>query len=284
VVKYAIGLPNVGPFGDPRLLLELGTLAERSGWDGVFVWDHLLYHDQSWPLADPTVVLAALATATTRVRLGVLMSALARRRPQKFAREQAGLDHLSGGRLVCGVGLGSMPAEYAAFGEDPDPRARAARLDEALEVVTGLWTGQPTHHAGPAYTVDGVTMRPTPVQRPRIPIWCAGRWPARAPLRRAARWDGVVPTAEGYGRGRLMPVEVLGEIVQTVREHRGHLDGFEVVMEGHTDGAEADRGAATVDRYRAVGLTWWIEALGWWRGGVDAAVDRIRQGPPASTG
>jgi alkanesulfonate monooxygenase SsuD/methylene tetrahydromethanopterin reductase-like flavin-dependent oxidoreductase (luciferase family) len=277
MVLHAVGLPNVGEFGDPSLLVELAVLAEERGWDGVFGWDHVLYRDPQWSVASPVVVLAAIAARTSRIRLGVLVTALPRRRVQVVARESATLDRLSGGRLVFGAGLGSIDAEYAAFGEDPDLRHRAARLDESLDALVALWSGEPVSFEGAQVTVSGVTMRPTPMQRPRIPIWCAGRWPTRAGFRRAARWDGVMPTFPEYGRDRPAPPEVLAAVTAFIAEERGSLHGFDVVMEGWTEPGSA---GATIAPYAEAGLTWWIEAMGWWRGGVAEARRRIAAGPP----
>jgi probable F420-dependent oxidoreductase len=276
----AVGVPNLGTFGDPALLVELARAAEEAGWDGFFVWDHLLYRDPEWPVADPTVVVSAIAARTERIRLGVLVTALARRRVAKVAKETATLDRLSAGRLVFGVGLGSLPAEFSAFGEPADPRQRAARLDESLEVLDRLWTGEPVTFAGDHVTATDVMMRPVPVQQPRIPVWCAGRWPNKAPFRRAARWDGVMPTHTDYGLGQTMPPDELSAVVRYVRAHRDIEAPFDVVLEGWTDGSAADRGAARVAPYVGAGLTWWIEALGWWRGTPADAMARIRQGPP----
>jgi alkanesulfonate monooxygenase SsuD/methylene tetrahydromethanopterin reductase-like flavin-dependent oxidoreductase (luciferase family) len=262
-VRFAAGVPNVGPFGDPLLLTDLAVAAEDSGWDAFFIWDHLLYRDQRWPVADPTVVIAAVAARTSRIRFGVLMNQLARRRVGKVARESATLDRLSGGRLIPGAGLGSVPGEFTAFGEPGDLRERAARLDESLEVLTELWRGEPVTFHGEHVTVTGVTMLPPPLQQPRIPIWCGGRWPAKTPFRRAARWDD------------------LAAVLRYIREHR--QDGappLAVALEGRTDGAAADRGGRHVAAYREAGLTWWVEALGWWRCDPAGAMARIRQGPP----
>jgi len=273
MLRFAVGLPNVGEFGDPRVLVELGTLAEAHGWDAVYVWDHLLYHDPQWSVANPVVAVSGLAAVTSRIRLGVLMTALPRRRPQIVAQETASLDVLSGGRAVFGAALGSLDEEYAAFGEDPSLRARAATLDASLDLLDRLWTGQPVTLASGAT----VTLLPAPVQRPRPPIWIAGRWPNRAGFRRAARWDGIVATFTEYGREKPVPPEVLAEVVAFVAAERGTLDGFDVVVEGWT---EPDTAAATVVPYAEAGLTWWIEAMGWWRGGVEEARNRITAGPP----
>lgn len=260
-VSYAVGLPNVGEFGDPRVLVELAAAAEEHGWDGVYLWDHLLYHQPDWPVANPTVALSAIAALTSRVRLGVLMVALPRRRVQTVARETASLDLLSGGRLVTGFGLGSLDAEYSAFGEDPSLPVRAAKLDAGLAELTALWD----------------RFLPAPVQRPRIPIWCPGRWPIRAGLRRAACWDGAMPIFAAYGRDVPVPPEEFAAVVRFLSSQRGGLDGFDIALEGATP---VRGGAGVVEPYAEAGLTWWVEAMGWWRGGVAEARTRIAAGPP----
>ena len=275
-----MGLPNVGDYGDPRLLVELAQTAEDAGWDGVFVWDHVAYRERGWPVADPYVTVAAIAAVTERVRLGVLVSALARRRPWKFARETASLDVLSGGRLVVGVGLGSQGREeFAAFGEDPDLGVRAARLDEGLEVLLGLWSGEPYAFQGRHYSVEETVFVPRPCQRPRPPIWVAGRWPARRPFRRAARFDGVFPTFEGLGPSDSPTPEQLRAVVTYTVSHRDREAGpFDVALEASSDGPDPE----LVGAYADAGLTWWIEKLGWFRGSVDATRRRIEQGPPSA--
>ena len=276
-MQFAIGVPNVREFADPNLLLDLGRRTEEAGWDGFFVWDHLVYRHPGDPVCDPWVAVTAVATATTRVRLGVMVCALARRRPWKVARETAALDILSGGRLVFGAGLGSLAqGEYAAFGEDPDDRVRADRLDEALEIVAGLWTGEPFSFDGRYHRVDETVFRPTPVQRP-IPVWTAGRWPARRPFRRAARWQGVFATHHDVGLGKAMTPAQLEKIVGFTLAHRHNVSAFDVVVEGATEGGED---AARVSAYAEVGLTWWVEQLSWARGSVDEMRARIERGPP----
>ncbi|HCU97258.1 MAG TPA: LLM class flavin-dependent oxidoreductase [Actinobacteria bacterium] len=278
--RCAVGVPNVGAFGDPKLLVSMAVAAEDAGWDGFFLWDHLLWRDQQWHVADPTVVISAVAARTERIRIAIMVNLLARRRAAKVAREAVTLDVLSGGRLIVGAGLGSFPAEFTAFGESADPRVRAARLDEALHLMDALWSGQPVTFRGEHVTATDVTMLPRPVQRPRIPVWCGGRWPHKPPFRRAARWDGVMPTHTDYGLGETMPPAQLRAAVQYTRQHRAAAGPFDVALEGRTDGTAADRGAGHVQPYVSVGLTWWIEAVGWWRGTSDDAMARIRQGPP----
>jgi len=279
-LSCAIGVPNVGTFGDPAVLVELAVAAEEHGWDGFFVWDHLLYWDPQWAVADPVVAIAAVAARTARVRLGILVNALARRRVGKVARESVTLDQLSQGRLVFGAGLGSRAEEFTAFGEPGGAKERAARLDESLELLDALWTGEPVTFHGEHLTATEVTMLPRPVQQPRIPVWCGGRWPNKAPFRRAARWDGVMPTHTGYGLGQTMPPDDLRAVVRYTLEHRSTGGPFEVALEGRTDGTTPDRGGRHVIPYAEAGLTWWIEALGWWRGTPEDALARVRQGPP----
>jgi len=261
-------------------VVELAVAAEEHGWDGFFVWDHQLYWDPQWAVADPVVVIAAVAARTARVRLGILVNVLARRRVGKVARESVTLDQLSRGRLVFGAGLGSRAEEFTAFGEPGEAKERAARLDESLELLDALWTGEPVTFRGEHLTATDVTMLPGPVQRPRIPVWCGGRWPNKAPFRRAARWDGVMPTHADYGLGQTMPPEDLRAVIGYTLEHRGTGGPFDVVLEGRTDGTAPDRGGHHVSPYAEAGLTWWIEALGWWRGTPEDALARVRQGPP----
>jgi alkanesulfonate monooxygenase SsuD/methylene tetrahydromethanopterin reductase-like flavin-dependent oxidoreductase (luciferase family) len=194
-MRYAVNVPNFEDYGDARTVAGLAADAEAAGWDGFFVWDHLAFV-KAWRLriADPWVLLTAVALATERLRLGPMVTPLPRRRPWKLARETVTLDRLSGGRLVLGVGLGEPPEdEYGSFGEPTDPVVRAAMLDEGLEVLTRLWSGETVSFQGRHYRVDQVAFQPTPVQRPRIPIWVAGAWPRPGPLRRAARFDGSCP-------------------------------------------------------------------------------------------
>jgi alkanesulfonate monooxygenase SsuD/methylene tetrahydromethanopterin reductase-like flavin-dependent oxidoreductase (luciferase family) len=197
------------------------------------------------------------------------------------ARETASLDLLSEGRLVFGAGLGSHPGEYEDFGEDPDARVRAARLDEGLAIIDALWSGQAVAHRGEHYSVSTEPFLPRPLQRPRIPVWIAGRWPARRPFRRAARWDGVFPTREGVGHDQTMTPAQLREIVEYTRSHRETEGAFDVVLEGQTAGNDPAVDLGLVEGYAEAGLTWWIEKLGWFRGSVEQVRARIAAGPPA---
>jgi alkanesulfonate monooxygenase SsuD/methylene tetrahydromethanopterin reductase-like flavin-dependent oxidoreductase (luciferase family) len=185
---------------------------------------------------------------------------------------------LSEGRLRFGAGLGSLrEAEYAAFGEDASDAARAERLDEGLEIIRGLWSGRPFAYRGRHYTVAETVFVPTPVQQP-LPIWVGGRWPNRAPFRRAARWDGVFPTHRDVGHAETMSPQQLQEIVDYTLSRRERSGPFDVVIEGQSP-ADPDEAGAVVRRFSDAGLTWWIEKLGWFRGPVDEMRRRIEAGP-----
>jgi alkanesulfonate monooxygenase SsuD/methylene tetrahydromethanopterin reductase-like flavin-dependent oxidoreductase (luciferase family) len=220
----------VAPFGElsePRVLARLAAETEEAGWDGFFVWDHMVYSAPVTHVADPWVAMAAIACATSRVRIGALVTPTPRRRIHKLARETVTLDRLSEGRLVLGVGVGGdAHGEFGPFGEEPDMRERAKRLDADLERLMELWGGE---------------FQPVPVQQPRIPVWVAARWPKRRPLERARRWDGIFPID-------LPGPEALAELVTDVR------DGFDVVI---TEPAGADFGP-----WEAAGATWCLTGFG----------------------
>jgi hypothetical protein len=268
-MRHAVYLPTFGAFSDPALLADVAAEAEQAGWDGVFIWDHLaMWFAAEAPVTDTTVALAAIARATERVEFGALVTPLARRRPQKVARESVALDHLSAGRLVLGVGLGMNEHEFEAFGEEADLRARGDRLDEALDVVTALWRGAPVEHTGGHHVARG-EFHPRPARRPRIPIWVAGAWPHRRPFRRAARFDGMVPMLAEPGPFDTPP-HVYREALELISPLRPDPDApFDVA---HTHGdpdTDLDRRRARIDPYREAGVTWWMEDVGPWRFGAE---------------
>jgi alkanesulfonate monooxygenase SsuD/methylene tetrahydromethanopterin reductase-like flavin-dependent oxidoreductase (luciferase family) len=283
VLRYAVGLPNVREYADPRVLLDLAAEAEEAGWDGAFLWDHIAREeDRSVPATDPWIAAAAMAVRTQRLRLGIMVTPLARRRPWKVAREAVALDMLSGGRFTLGVGLGGgAQAEFAAFGESPDPRVRAELLDEGLAILDGLWSGEPFTFEGTHYSVTGAQFTPRSAQEPRVPVWVAGRWPNRRPFRRAARWDGLFPVFEGVGAGQMAtPAQLAEAVAYTLGEREDADRAFDVAMECVSAGEDPAADAALAATYADAGLTWWVEALGWFRGTLEAMRERIRRGPP----
>ena len=196
-MRSALYIPLFDELADPALVARLSAEAEEAGWDGVFVWDHVRWHEPVVDVADTQITLAAIASATERIRLGPMVTPLARRRPVKVARETATLDRLSNGRLTLGVGLGSdrFGSEYSITGEELDERKRAQMLDEALEILQAAWSGELVQHRGEHYTVDSMRFLPPPVQRPGVPIWVAGFYGKPRPLRRAARYASSPSTS-----------------------------------------------------------------------------------------
>jgi alkanesulfonate monooxygenase SsuD/methylene tetrahydromethanopterin reductase-like flavin-dependent oxidoreductase (luciferase family) len=284
-MRYAVNVPNFEDYSDVRTVAGLAADAEAAGWDGFFVWDHLAFV-KAWKLriADPWMLLTGVALATERLRLGPMVTPLARRRPWKLARETVTLDRLSGGRLVLGVGLGEPPEdEYGSFGEPTDPVVRAAMLDEGLEVLVRLWSGETVSFSGRHYRVDQVAFQPTPVQRPRIPIWVAGVWPHRGPLRRAARFEGSCPVKVDAGDELVVldPGDVRA-LRAVVDRHRADPSApFDVVLGGSTP---EDPGAARamLDPLAEAGMTWWQECVDPRQTDLARFRRRVRQGPPGA--
>jgi alkanesulfonate monooxygenase SsuD/methylene tetrahydromethanopterin reductase-like flavin-dependent oxidoreductase (luciferase family) len=203
-MRYGVSIPNVG---DPTQLVELAVTCEAAGWDGFFLWDHLVLDAAELPPAlDPWVLMGAIAARTSTIKLGALVTPVPRRRPWKLAKEIATLDHLSGGRLIVGVGLGvPVDAEYAAFGEPSDPRVHASKLDEGLILLDGFLRGTPVDFQGDHYQVNAC-LRPASLQQPRPPIWVAATLPYTRGVRRARKWDGIFPLHRDHGL--LRPDEV----------------------------------------------------------------------------
>lgn len=272
-LRHAVCVPTFGDF-DARTLGELAGAADEAGWDGFFCWDHMLWDPLGRGVADTTVALTAIALATSRLRFGPLVTPVARRRPWKLARELASLDHLSGGRLVLGVGNGD-DADFVPVGDPAPARHRAAVLDESLVILRRLLEEpEPVTHAGPHYRLDEVQLHPQTVQ-PRIPVWVAGWWPHRKPLRRAAAYDGVVPLWPDFALPT--PAE-LHTCLDVIREQRGHLDGFDALVWARPSGPDDTRPA----EYAAVGATWWVEAFDPRADTLDVVRRRIVAGPPGS--
>lgn len=199
-MKRGLFVPPFDNLADPNLITELAVRSEAIGWDGFFLWDHIQYSDPIEAMCDPWVCMAAIASATERIRIGAMVTPLARRRPQVVARQAATLDLLSGGRMTLGLSVGGdSNGEMAELGEAGEMKTRAAMLDEGLELLDSMLSGDPIAHHGTHYSIDSKPFLPKPVQAPRIPVWLGARWrdplpdPLPRPLRRAAAWDGLFP-------------------------------------------------------------------------------------------
>ena len=268
--------------GPAREQVALARAADDAGWDGVFTFDGIHVGDDI-EIHDPFALLAAFAVATSHVRLGAIVHPLARRKPWEVARQATTVDQLSGGRLVLPVGLGAVDdAGFARVGDMADRRTRAERLDESLEILTGLWRGEPFGYQGRHYRFEPMAFRPTPVQRPRIPIWVVGLWGSERSMRRVSRYDGYLPNLpldQGGGPG----AEVAPETVRAMRDwldrHRGDHP-IDLVIDGTTSATDKTAATDSVGVLAEAGATWWIETDWTALGDVAALRARIDAGPP----
>jgi len=278
-MKYGLSLPNRGDYGDIHRMVELAVLAEESGWDGFFIWDH--YASGVAPHLDPWITMAAIACHTQKMRLGIHITPLSRRRPWKVAREIVTLDHLSQGRMVLGVGLGDFKGkEFEAFGEVVDNATRAERLDEGLEIINGLSSGKPFSYQGKHYQIAKTTFNPPPVQTPRVPVWVAGLWSNKSPFRRAARWDGVIPLPRGRGKKEYLTPDEIRAIIAYIRQHRNEESPFDVCQSVSSAGKTLAQEKAAVKPYVDAGVTWWVDFIYSGTGKVKDNIERIKAGPP----
>lgn len=288
-MRFGVYVPNFGPYGDARVLAELAYVAEEAGWDGFFLWDQVSKSTLTPTIdamVDPWVALTAIALRTQTILLGPLVTPLPRRRPWMVARETVSLDHLSGGRFIFGVGAGGGYYDFEALGEVADAKTLATLLDEGLEVLTSLWRGEQYSHKGVAYHIKEAQFLPRPLQSPRIPIWVANLWPAKAPLRRAVRWDGVVPIGRDLPLEAMLSSQEMREIVRSVASQPGYATPFEVVHMGITEGIDPIHDRQVVAAYEQVGVTWWVEKIlpelwgSWKEWPLEAMRSRIQKGPP----
>jgi alkanesulfonate monooxygenase SsuD/methylene tetrahydromethanopterin reductase-like flavin-dependent oxidoreductase (luciferase family) len=260
-VKFGLLNSNIGSFSDPRAAVRVALEAERAGWDAWLTWDHLAF---VWdrPAADPWVTLAAVAASTERLALGTGVTPVARRRPHVVAHQLATLDRLAPGRVIFGAGLGGGHGEFARFGEDEGERARAALLDEGLEVIRALLSGARVDHRGEHFVVDGVTLDPAPR---RLPIWIGGM--SRSARERAQRFDGWFADTAGPKEMNTTPEELAAML-------EGYTFGDVAVL-----GYSASGERALHEAYEAAGATWWIEQVHDGRGGLDELLARVAAGP-----
>jgi alkanesulfonate monooxygenase SsuD/methylene tetrahydromethanopterin reductase-like flavin-dependent oxidoreductase (luciferase family) len=282
-LKHGIAVPNFGT--DPNDLIELGVAAEQAGFDGYFLWDHIVFSNKGDgpPIQDPWLVLSVVAVRTSRITIGTVVTPVPRRRPWQLARQLTTLDRLSNGRVVLGVGIGS-PAygDFGIFHEPSGERERAELLDEGLDVLAGLWSGETFSYSGKHLHVDPVRFTPAPVQRPRIPVWVAGTLPAPRPIARAARWDGFVPIR--FSRGGLVRPSAadIAEVTSRItagRANDGHDgNGYDMVVWAEV-APEPAALPGLARPYADAGATWWIETArpepDWWEG----VAGRVAAGP-----
>jgi probable F420-dependent oxidoreductase len=264
-VKFGVHVTNLGTYSDPRAVVRLAQAAEASGWDALFVWDHLAFVWDA-PSADPWVTLAAVANSTERIVVGTGVTPVPRRRPHVLAHEIATLATLSSGRFVFGAGLGGVEREFGAFGEPMDARVRGAMLDEGLDVIRALLSGVRVSHHGHHYRVDDVVLHTAPERK--VPIWIGGR--STRALERAARFDGWFAPSCDEGQMTMRPGDVRAAVERIGRERQ-----FEVAVEGYSEPGQR----ALHDAYAHAGATWWFEELHDRRGDPEEMQARVKAGP-----
>ena len=276
-MKYGFVLPG----GDARTAANLAQMAEEAGWDGFFVWDPVRG-------VDPWVALTAAAMLTERIRLGTMLTPVSRYRPWTLAGQTATLDNLSGGRVILAVGLGATDTGFEEFGEVTDRKTRAELMDEGLEIITGLWRGQPFTYNGKHYHIKETAFHPPapPVQQPGIPIWVVGAWPRMKSMHRTLRYSGLLPNKlNDAGEHEDATPDDIRAIKSFIRENRTESGEFDVIVEGETPGDDREKAAATVREWADAGATWWLETMWsapWDKNDMSKVIARIRQGPPRS--
>jgi hypothetical protein len=261
------------PWADATDVGDLAAAAEQAGWDGLFVWEPV------WGV-DAWISLGLAAVRTSKIRLGTMLTAPSRRRPWELASQVATVDRLSAGRVTLSVGLGATSSGFDTFGEECNRKVRAKLMDECLDVMCGLWQGQPFEYGGTHYTVKSTEFPAIghTVQQPRVPIWCVGALGRPKSMRRALSWDGIIPQVIDPSTEMGIRQPTLGEVAALRAKIAAHPNtDFDIVVEGQ--GTEHSPSA-----YKDAGATWWIESM--WgamseHSPVAAAHDRLMQGPPS---
>ncbi len=267
-MRFGLSFPNFGLYAEPGVTVDLAIAADEAGWDGFFVWDHIVVSD-GMPVADPWVMLGAIGRATSRIAIGPMVVAMPRHRPWEVARRAVTLDRLTGGdRMILGVGIGYPPEiEFGTFGDPTDARVRADMMEEGLTIIQAMWSGEPFDFEGEHYTIAENSFTPVPLGP--IPIWVAGMLPNLRPLRRAARFDGVYPIRADMQE--LEPAEV-AMVAGYVKIHRHGEEPFDVVI-GVTEGAE-------VGAFEDSGATWLINGPNPGGESIDETMSWVSGGPP----
>lgn len=269
-MHYGLEIVPFGDFADPRIVMHFAQAAETAGWEGLVVWDHVTF---PYGNGDPWVLLSAAAVVTEKLKLVTGVAALPRYRPHLLARLITSLDKLSQGRVILGAGLGAIDEEFTAFGDPGEKKVRAGMLDEGLQVLTQLWSGEAVTYHGQFYTVENARLAHTPLQNPRPPVWIGGdSLPA---LRRAAQWDGWIGGTCDEHCNTITQPEQVAKIAATLVKYRTSPEPFELALQGVTDPGQAEK----ILPYHQAGATWWFESIFPMRGSFEAMMARIQAGP-----
>ncbi len=274
-MKHGLFLPPFDGLADVERMADLAALAESAGWDGFFLWDHLRYPAPVRDIIDPYACLAVMASRTSRIALGPMVTPLIRRRPQVVARQAVTLDRLSKGRLVMGFGLGDdyPGGELACFGELTDAVQRGRALDEGLAIFRGLVSGEEVNITGEFLRAEGVAFQPSAFRESGIPVWTAGRWPNPAPIRRAARQQGMM----------VIQMTEPGQVAQlraSLREAGADLEHFDIAVWGQRDERFAFRQDERYAQWAGAGVTWFLTGPGPFNLDYDEVREYVSTGPP----
>lgn len=280
-MKFAINIPNYSHFSNPDNIVSFAKEVEASGWDGLFIWDHLqLYpkYFRGMNFIDPYVAMTLIAYESSKLILGPYITPLSRRRPWQVYRQLVSIDHISKGRAMLGVGLGT-PAEFdfAAFGDADVNKIRAELLDEGLEIIHLLSSGEEISYQGKHYQLSKVQLLPKPYNG-FIPIYIAGQWPNKPPFRRGARYNGILPISNNWPE-TLSPDEI-ATISEYITQFRDSTQPFEVFAGGTSVGKSRDERRELIEAYAKAGATWWCEDMDTWGFEFAELLDRVREGPP----
>ena len=282
MTKYGLNITNFGTYSDIEILMDLSRDAENAGWDGIFLWDHMIFSTRlknnnqiNIPFVDPWIALAAISTITKSVKIGTYITPLPRRRPWKLSREIVSLDHLSKGRFILGIGLGSPDFEYEGFGEEKNIIIRAKKCDEGLKIIRGLCSGIPFKFNGTYYNIKEVIFKPEPYDG-MIPIWIGGRWPNKKPFERASKYDGVCPIS---ATNKVLTPFDIEEIVNYITKLKKNTKNFDIVLAGETS-QDKNEAKQFLSPYIDSGMTWWLETIHDWRGSLEEMKKVILRGPP----
>jgi len=277
-MKYGFVFPRADVFE----AIKFAKAAEKAGWDAFFVWEPT-YGIDAW------VTLAAIAVETEKIRLGTLLSPPSRMRPWKLASEAISVDILSKGRITISVGLGAIDTGYEELGEKTDLKTRAELLDESLDIIHGLWSHKMPNYEGKHYTIknlfesDFFKRHPPPklIQNPFIPIWVVGAWPYEKSMKRAIKYEGIIPTIKNkQGQFEDITPEHIIKIKAYVQENRLKKAPFDIIVEGKSPGDDSIESMSIIKPFADAGATWWIES-DWTESNLEQLFKRVECGPPS---
>jgi alkanesulfonate monooxygenase SsuD/methylene tetrahydromethanopterin reductase-like flavin-dependent oxidoreductase (luciferase family) len=272
-MKFGLALP----YNQTTNITRWAQEAETRGWDGVFLGDAV------WT-EDPMVKLAAAATATTSIRLGIMIAPAPLRKPWKLSSEAAALDQLSNGRMILGLGTGAAWMGWHAFPDVvTDIKTRIELLEETIEILSLLDKRMPFDFQGKHYILklsqlDEINYPPEPVQQPRIPLWTPAVWPREKAMHRAVKCDGViVEVRTSEGKAAEVTPEDVRRVKDFVTQNRTLDTPFDIVVDGNTGKMDPKQRTEKLSRLEEAGVTWWIEGM--WGDAPETVTERIQQGP-----